>query len=244
MLWWLWLGCSGLTGLGKGGDTGSLQAPTDTAADTPSVDETGGGDGGALDTSALDSGDGAGGPPLWLTFQQYVRFGDDFLAKGLHEVWVGPDDGTGPTQAGWVRVLDGPAMASDFVADAWWRRSLDIAPVVRSLGGASFAVAFRYAATGADSWYLDEVCVSSTGGTGLLDCDALYSDFEGIAIGELPGEARVVRLPGDQAGEDAWGATTNAGPASQGVRSMTISYSSDPQDQALVLVSYPNGPWP
>jgi hypothetical protein len=246
-MWWLWVACAGFSDFTKDpADDGSDSGGADSAGAPSETDEPGDGDTSGIDETGVggDTGATPSVPPLWLTFQQYVRFGDDFLAKGTHELWIGPDDGSGPPAAGWVRVLDGPAMASDYVPDAWWRRTLDVGPEVAALARPSFAVAFRYAATGADSWYLDEVCVSSTGGTDLLSCDALYADFEGIAVGELPGESRVVRLPGDSQGEDAWGATTNAGPASQGSRSMTIAYSSDPQDQAFILSSYPNGPWP
>lgn len=210
-------GCSSLV---------AFPAPTQDGADIQDTD---------VATDGADSDTHSGGGDVTLTFYQLVSFWTSYEQHGGHEVLVGPADDSVPTDASWVVVLD-KAAAHDAAADrAWKNTSVDLAPTLTAKGWTSFRLAFHYVGANADTWTLDDVCVSTQSGVSDPLCDLLDFDFDDAAIGELPAGATVFSPPADTSGAPRWQATSNAGPAVSPPRGCTISFTADAVDQYLIL---------
>jgi hypothetical protein len=213
-----------------------LQDTTPSDTDAPTQDS----DPGPSETDAdTDAPDTASPGPAFvrLRFQQLVRYGSSYEARGSHEIWIGPADASPPTDASWVRVADDAALRAETTVDAWRPFEIDLTAAARAQGWETFRVAFHYRGANADNWYLDAICLSTfpyPGDDLGIDCDRLWIDMEAATSGDLPPEGSVAPGP-DNAADPAWGSTTNAGPSFQGSRSLYAAYSSDLIDQFLVL---------
>jgi hypothetical protein len=208
----------------------------DVADDTDAGDEPDPSDTDAADSDGVwdsgDPGDGAG-PRTVLTFHQYVRYWTSYLANGHHEVRVGPDDGSAPWSADWVVALDA-STAQLLAADQQWQEvSVDLTDAVAAWP--AFRVSFHYWGENADNWYIDDACLSVVREGAAPECDRWAFGWEDVDVGELPEDAVGVVGPGDGTSGPRWQATSTAGPARASLRSVYISYSSDPVDQHLVL---------
>jgi hypothetical protein len=107
----------------------------------------------------------------------------------------------------------------------------DIGPDVSAAGWTRFRVAFRYDASNADNWYIDDVCVASVANPALVaDCDLSYQNFETASYPRLPSGWSTIRGAHHQ-GLWHWESTSWS---HGGFQAANIHFSIDNIDQFMV----------